>query len=353
MRLRIAMLAACTALAVALAPAPARARPASPDTDPPGPRATERRPAQARVEQEATAGALRVTRTLDAPRWQPGAPITMTVVATAPGAREERIPAIGDEYGPFDAKTPPAATPRSTSMRTVLLFAWEAGPAEVPAMEVSATLDDGSTVTATLPAVTVELESLLGDGVPLTELAAGIRDPVEIDARTWAWWIAAGIAAVAAVAFTLWLRRRGHREAVEPPLPPAEWAMRELDRLEADALPAHGEVDSFFVRLSGIVRTYVEGRFAVAAPDRTTQEFLREAARHPVLGGENERELGAFLRTADMVKFAAARPADEACAQAMRSMRAFVERTAPRPEEAVTADVDGGEPPVHVPEARG
>jgi hypothetical protein len=134
--------------------------------------------------------------------------------------------------------------------------------------------------------------------------------------------------------------------------------MRELDRLDADGLPARGEVDSFFVRLSGIVRTYIEGRFAIAAPDRTTQEFLREASRNATLAGENERELGAFLRTADMVKFAAARPADETCAQAMRSMRAFVERTAPRPEApaaeaAGPRDAAGDEPPVHLPEARG
>jgi hypothetical protein len=59
-----------------------------------------------------------------------------------------------------------------------------------------------------------------------------------------------------------------------------------------------------------------------------------------------------------MVKFAAARPADEACAQAMRSMRAFVERTAPRPEApdaeaAGPRDAAGDEPPVHLPEARG
>jgi hypothetical protein len=42
----------------------------------------------------------------------------------------------------------------------------------------------------------------------------------------------------------------------------------------------------------------------------------------------------------------------------MRSMRAFVERTAPRPEApaaeaAGPRDAAGDEPPVHLPEARG
>ena len=357
-RLALSASSALVALVVAgsFAAAPAHAQAARDEAA--KPRATERRPAQSRVEQEAASGALRVTRTIDAERWQPGSPITMTVSVSAPDARSVRIPPIGATYGPFDAKDPAAATPQSPSLRTVILFAWEAGPAEVPAMDVSATLADGSTVTAALPAVAIELESLLGDGIPLTDLASEIRGPVEIDTGSWLWWVAAGTAGAAALAFAWWLRSRGAAAAAEPPLPPAEWAMRELDRLDADGLPARGEVDSFFVRLSGIVRTYIEGRFAIAAPDRTTQEFLREASRNATLAGENERELGAFLRTADMVKFAAARPADEACAQAMRSMRAFVERTAPRPEApdaeaAGPRDAAGDEPPVHLPEARG
>ena len=134
-----------------------------------------------------------------------------------------------------------------------------------------------------------------------------------------------------------WLRSRGSAPEAEPALPPAEWARRELDRLAADDLPRRGDVDGFFVRLSDIVRAYIEGRFAIAAPDRTTQEFLREAARHPDLAGERARELGAFLRTADMVKFAAARPPEDACAAAMLGMRRFVEQTAPR-----EGDVDTG-----------
>jgi hypothetical protein len=110
--------------------------------------------------------------------------------------------------------------------------------------------------------------------------------------------------------------------------------MRELARLAADDLPARGEVDAFFVRLSSIVRTYIEGRFGIAAPDRTTQEFIREASCHPDLSGDHGRALADFLRSADMVKFAAARPAADACGDALDRMRAFVDATAPREEAA-------------------
>jgi hypothetical protein len=208
--------------------------------------------------------------------------------------------------------------------------AWDAGAVEVPAVEVTAMLADGTEAKVALPAVTVDLSSLLGEGVPLTELASDIRGPVDISTGSWLWWTAAGTAAAAALAFTWWLRSRGAAPEPEPPLPPADWARRELDRLEAEDLPRRGEVDGFFVRLSDIVRTYIEGRYAIAAPDRTTQEFLREASAHPDLAGDRALDLGRFLRTADMVKFAAARPPEDACAAAMRDMRRFVEQTAPR-----------------------
>jgi 2Fe-2S ferredoxin len=220
------------------------------------------------------------------------------------------------------------------------LVAWDAGSLEVPAMEVSATDADGKTLTAKIPAASVTLTSLLGDDMPLTELASGIRGPVDIGGRPWWWWaIAAAAVVVGGVAVWKLLSRRAP-DAPEPELPAGEWAMLELARLEQERLPERGEVEGFFVRLSDVVRAYVERRFAIAAPDRTTQEFLREAAHHPDLAGEHERTIGAFLRSADMVKFAAARPGTDTCDNALAAMRGFVERTAPKPEAA--------EPPVHV-----
>lgn len=318
--------------------APAAPRPASPDAPRDAERrGTERRPPQRAVRQAEESGGLKAVRTIDAAAWQPGAPISMTVSASAPEGASVRMPALDGTFGAFDVR-PDGRTARDAGadVLQVTLVAWDAGPVEVPAMEVAATLADGTEARITLPAVTVELASLVGDDMPLTELASDIRGPVDIATGRWAWWAAAGAAAVAALAFTWWLRSRGAAPPPEPPLAPAEWARRELDRLDADALPRRGDVDGFFVRLSSIVRTYIEGRFAIAAPDRTTQEFLREASTHPDLAGDRSRELGAFLRTADMVKFAAARPPEETCAEAMRAMRGFVESTAPGTDGGTT-----------------
>ena len=219
-------------------------------------------------------------------------------------------------------------------LQQATLYAWQAGTLEIPATTVKATGPGGAQAEVTEPAASVELITLLGDGIPLTELASDIRGPVSAGGRPWWWWAIAAGAAASALGFTWWLRSRRAPEPAEPPLPPAEWALREMDRLEQDRLAERGEVEGFFVRLSDVVRTYVERRFSIAAPERTTQEFLREASRHPDLRGGHEQALGAFLRSADMVKFAAVRPGAEHCSQALAAMRGFVERTAPPPEEA-------------------
>ena len=306
----------------------------------PAQRATERAPAQARVEQQVADDELRVTRTLDAKAWQPGEPITLRITATAPAGMSVRMPSLGDTAGAFDVRpVKGSAAAAGETLLTADLVAWDAGRLEVPAMEVSATGADGKNLTAKIPAASVTLTSLLGDDMPLTELASGIRGPVDIGGRPW-WWWAMAAAAVVVGGIAIWkLMSRRAPDAPEPELPAGEWAMLELARLEQERLPERGEVEGFFVRLSDVVRAYVERRFAIAAPDRTTQEFLREAAHHPDLAGEHERTIGAFLRSADMVKFAAARPGTETCDNALAAMRCFVERTAPKPEAA--------EPPVH------
>ena len=297
-------------------------------------RATERAPAQSRVRQEVKEGQLGVVRTVDAKQWQPGAPITMQIIATAPEGASLQLPELGSTFGPFDVRPSPSqpASPQKSSV-VAELVAWEAGPLEVPAITVSMTSADGTKTTATVPATSVTLTSLIGSELPLTELASEIRGPVEIDTRAWWWWAIAAGATVAAGAFVWWLMRRPTQQPVVALVAPGEWARREFDLLESQRLPERGDVEGFFVRLSDVVRTYVERRYQIAAPDQTTQEFLSQAAHHPDLAGDHERTLGAFLRSADMVKFAAARPASDTCAHALTAMRGFVERTAPPPSE--------------------
>ena len=78
------------------------------------------------------------------------------------------------------------------------------------------------------------------------------------------------------------------------------------------------------------------------APERTTEEFLREARSSSVLADEHKTLLRGFLSAADMVKFALHEPSVNESDGALAAARGFVEETAPAapPEPAVSGVVE-------------
>ena len=137
------------------------------------------------------------------------------------------------------------------------------------------------------------------------------------------WWWALLALPLAVVGFVIW-RRRIRPEP--PPRPAHELAWEALRRLAAAKLLEGGETERFFVVLTAILREYVERRFGVRAPERTTREFLGEATTHPNLAGHRER-LAAFLTLADRVKFARHEPEEADIQEAFDTTKAFVTAT--------------------------
>ena len=87
------------------------------------------------------------------------------------------------------------------------------------------------------------------------------------------------------------------------------------------------DADAWFVELSAIVRTYLEGRYEIRAPELTTEEFLQEASRAKELTTEHRAQLSAFLERCDRVKFAGYRPDPAESIATLDAARAFVEDT--------------------------
>ena len=140
------------------------------------------------------------------------------------------------------------------------------------------------------------------------------------------WVLGGGALVVALAAAVILLRRR--KVFVPPPTPPHEIAYEALRRLVALQLIEKEEIELFFVHLSKILRDYVENRFEVMAPERTTEEFLVEAASHPALGGHQAR-LGRFLTLCDQVKFARFQPDDATIQEAFDVVKQFLAETNP------------------------
>ena len=137
--------------------------------------------------------------------------------------------------------------------------------------------------------------------------------------------LAAGIVGLAAAGagIALWLRRAEHRAR----LTAYDRALARLQRLERRGLPKSADLDGWYVELSDIVRRYIEGRFGLRAPERTTEEFLLEAGRSAELGAPHRELLSAFLERCDRVKFARYSPGDGESRDALDVARRFLQET--------------------------
>ena len=118
-------------------------------------------------------------------------------------------------------------------------------------------------------------------------------------------------------------------------------AIGKLRSLEARGAPAAEDADAWFVELSAIVRSYLERRYDIRAPELTTEEFLLVASRAPELTGAHRDQLSQFLERCDRVKFAGYRPESGESIDTLAAARAFIEDTRLREEAPRVTDPSG------------
>lgn len=168
-------------------------------------------------------------------------------------------------------------------------------------------------------------------------------DPIELTRkRTLWWWVAPVLLAAVIMALVLMRRRRRRAESqLALRIPAHEWARAQLSRLVAQDLIAKQRFQDFYYGISGIVRGYIERRFAVSAPEMTTEEFLTAASTHGQFGEQTTEELNRFLTACDLVKYACHRPASDEPDAVLRAASDFVERTRRREMPQATGGTDG------------
>jgi hypothetical protein len=228
--------------------------------------------------------------------------------------------------------------PRTTLFR-LTLQAFNIGDQEIPAIRLVAQTASGARQLEIPP------QKLKVNGViDLTQGEPQLREdtkPLPTRYRT-VWWPLALICAVlAGVLAGIYLRRRAKRPALAPPpkprLPAYEEAMERLTVLESEGLVGTGQQQAYYFRLSEILRDYVGRRYDFDSLELTTDELLVEL-RSRSTPGLHFDGLTAFLREADLVKFARSQPTDGECKSAMDVARSIVERSRPVMQ---TVDVQG------------
>jgi len=176
--------------------------------------------------------------------------------------------------------------------------------------------------------IDIEVTSLLGE--QRAELViADIEDVVQIPKRSsyLALWVSGVVCIIAAVCFWLYLRRKGAIELVRIFKPAHEIAYDRLRALVEEDLVKKGKIKEFYEQVSDILRHYIEHRFNLRAPERTTEEFLIELATAKILGATDRADLGEFLRLSDLVKFAKHNPTTEQIQETFDLVKNFIEKT--------------------------
>ena len=259
-----------------------------------------------------------------------------TVEVTAPAAVEILLAQPTERLGDFDIVDFGDAPTVERNGKTVItrwlqLVGYATGDHLVQSPPVRYRLPGEELTEAPGDEILISIASLLAREPNATDIR-DIKAPEDppIDWRPYSI-LAGAVAALLLAGFGLHrlLRRPGRVAAGPPPRPAHEIAHEELARLRARGLPEQGAFKEYYSALTAIVRSYLEQRFRLRAPEMTTEEFLLVTARGAAaLQSSHRTLLGHFLGESDLVKFARHHPTLTDAARAYGAAARFVDETA-------------------------
>ncbi|RKY25875.1 MAG: hypothetical protein DRP62_00320 [Planctomycetota bacterium] len=176
--------------------------------------------------------------------------------------------------------------------------------------------------------INIEVTSLLGEQRAELKIA-DIEGVVNVPTKSSYWWIWLLILSGTIAAVIFWFHRRSQqgRELVRIFKPAHEIAYERLRSLIEQDLVKTGKIKEFYERISDIFRHYIEHRFNLKAPERTTEEFLAELSSANVLAKQDREHLAEFLQHCDLVKFAKYDPTTEQIQKTFDLVKDFIETT--------------------------
>jgi hypothetical protein len=109
---------------------------------------------------------------------------------------------------------------------------------------------------------------------------------------------------------------------------PAVWVRRHINELRTRNQGTPEQIAHFYSELADLLRLFIERRFAVPAPTRTTREFLGDLQKSAALEPNQRELLERFLVRCELVKFARESPSLADCDAAVELVLRFVDESA-------------------------
>ncbi|MFQ5706437.1 MAG: hypothetical protein ACE5HO_03260 [bacterium] len=280
--------------------------------------------------------------------------VTYSIIVTRDPDVQVDIP-LAANLGKFEIRDYQVHDPEKAGGKIVertdyLISTFEVGEFEIPPLEVDYVLPGDSTKHSLK---TSKLNILVKSLNPSE--AGDIRDikpPLSLprDFSKLILWgaIGLGLLFLLSVAIYIWRRKKAGKtilpRKVEPPRPAHETAFAALNALKESSPLQEGKFKEFYVEVSQIIRSYIEGRYFIIALEMTTFELV-EKLKATEIEPENIELIQALLEICDLVKFAKYSPSDSEHQSTLARAFEIVDRTKlVYHEEEMAAEAEGAPP---------
>ena len=264
-----------------------------------------------------------------------GDPVTLTLTARHPAGSTITFPNVGN--GKEVTVRGRASSNRELS-KTILeseeiyqLTSFRVGDWPLTTNPVVCAFSDNTQKMQALPELVLHVQSSLNatNATKLSDIKDIVKPPLRISRKLWVPLLIALLALIAGIATLIFLNKPRTILQMTPPIPPHLIARQALAALRNKPwMP-----EPFFTELSLILRTYLEKRFDIKAPESTTEELARSMSSDTRLELKEQQTLRDFLTQADLVKFARAGAEQDVMQNAFATVESFVEQTKEEPVE--------------------
>ena len=256
-----------------------------------------------------------------------------------------QFPEVGNQVGVFAIKEAGiAGTPKrekegySVVERDYALNSYEIGRHAIPSLKIKYKGSRGEGEVAANEVI-IDIKGVINEG----EMPGDIKDilpPVDVPTslKRLIVWISIGMGLLLLSGVICGLvykfkKRSKIQEQTFIKRTPHEIAYELLERLSKEDLIAKGLVKEYYYRITNILRHYIEDRFGLLAPERTTEEFFTEMAHANQLDDTHKILIREFLERCDMVKYAKYGPSKSEIKETYDAAKRFIDETMERLEE--------------------